>query len=86
MTRLDRFMSRRWKSETQAGANKYAESIVEHADCDGRCGWSNLHTPQHGSRQSISVAVVNSARVQCLVPICKGQTTKQLETRPSRRL
>jgi len=89
MTRLERFMSRRRKSETLAGAIKYAESIVEHTDCDGRCGCSNPHTPQHDSRQSISVSVtvvkfgkVYSARYQSL----KEQTTKQLETRPSRRL
>jgi len=50
--RLERFMSGRRILETPAGAIKCAESVVEHTDCDGRCGCTNDSWP------SISVAVV----------------------------
>ena len=91
MTRLERFMSRRRKSETLAGAIKYAESIVEHTDCDGRCGCSNPHTAYSAAWQpTVYLGVGDRGKIRqgysAWYQSLKGQTTKQLETRPSRRL
>ena len=71
--RLERFIS-----ERRISAIKFAESVVEHTDCDGRCGstddsWPSIHL---GGRGKIR------PRYSAWYQYLRRQTTKQLETSP----